>query len=182
MLRRSLVFAALGAWPSAVWAQANQSAQASPTTASGIRTIEQSQIRDYEAENALECAFISATTNPGMRPIFRRYLLETHVVLPLTASAEDSPIRQVRIPLPPDASGAPRYFTGRAIYTSAARADAVLGADTPRIIINGRAALSRLRQSNVIINPGLAPMLTLEPADVAAYLEAPGESSAGPTQ
>jgi hypothetical protein len=36
---------------------------------------------------------------------------------------------------------------------------------------------------NVVINYRLVPMLTLEPADVARYLEAaPEQSSAGPTQ
>ena len=182
MLRRSVVLAALGAWPATVWAQTGQTALPSAPAAPGIRTIEQSEIQEYEAANALEQAFISATTVPGMRPIFRRYLLQTHVVLPLTTSAQDSPVRQARVPIPPDASGAPRYFTGRAIFTSLARANTVFGEDTPHIVINGRAALSRMRQTNVILNPGLAPMLTLEPSDIAVYLDTQGDASAGPTQ
>jgi hypothetical protein len=179
MLRRSLILAAL--WPAAAWGQTSPAAQ-SQAQRSSVRTIQQSEIRPYQAENALEYAFISATTNEGMRPIFRRYLLETHVVLPLMTTAEDSPVRQVRVPIRPDAAGNPQFFTGRAIFTSASRVDAVFGADSPRIVINGRAALTRLVGQNVVLNPGLAPMLTLEPTDLAAYLATPGESSAGPTQ
>jgi hypothetical protein len=73
-------------------------------------------------------------------------------------------------------------FTAGAIFTSEQRLTQALGADAPHIMINGRAALTRLVGKNVVINPGFVPMLTLEPTDVAAYLMTPGESSAGPTQ
>jgi hypothetical protein len=87
-----------------------------------------------------------------------------------------------------DDDSQPRYFrvregfTAAAIFTSEQRLTQALGADTPHIMINGRAALTRLVGGNVVINPGYIPMLTLEPTDVAAYLATPGESSAGPTQ
>jgi hypothetical protein len=169
MLRRSLVFAALAAWPAAAFAQ-----NGATTPAPGAEPPpESSQPQLIEPANALEYAFVSALSNERMRPIFRRYLLETHVALALSGEEDDSPPREFRI-----RDG----FVGGAIFTSAARLDQVLGPDAPRIIINGRAALTRLAGKNVAINPGLTPMLTLEPTDVAQYLATQGESSAGPTQ
>ena len=108
-----------------------------------------------------------------MRPIFRRYLLETHVALALTEQHDDAPPRQIRLR---------EGFTAGAIFTSEERLTHALGADTPHIMINGRAALTRLVGGNAVINPGYAPMLTLEPPDIAAYLATQGTSSAGPTQ
>lgn len=162
MLRRSLIIAGpaiaiFGAWPAAAWAQQSAATQQAPIT----------------PQNALEYAFVSALTNQGMRPIFRRYLLETHVALALTSADENSAPREVRVR---------EDFNAGAIFTSEQRLIQVLGADAPHIMINGRAALTRLVGKNVVINPGLVPMLTLEPADVAAYLATPGETSAGPTQ
>jgi len=97
----------------------------------------------------------------------------THVALALVSEEDDAPVREIRV-----RDG----FIAGAIFTSEQRLRQVLGEDAPHIIINGRAAFTRLAGKNVVINPGLAPMLTLEPADVAAYLLTPGESSAGPTQ
>lgn len=180
MLRRSFVMA-MGALPASAWAQTAQTQQTPPPVPPGVLAIEQSQIHPYEPENALEAAFINAGNDPQWRAVFRRGLLESHLVLPLTTSAEDSPVRQVRVPQRAR-DGSLQYFTGRAVYTSIARAVDVFGPETPRIVMIGRAALMRFLQSNVIINAGLAPMLTLEPEDVARYLATPGESSAGPTQ
>jgi hypothetical protein len=166
MLRRTLLISALGVWPAAAFAQAPQ-----PAAPQG------QQRRPAPApitpENALEYAFVSALTNENMRPIFRRYLMETHVALALTSAEDDAPVREMRV-----RDG----FTAGAIFTSEQRLRQVLGADAPHIIINGRAAFTRLAGKNIVINPGLVPMLTLEPTDVAAYLLTPGESSAGPTQ
>lgn len=125
-----------------------------------------------EPQNALEYAFVSALSNEGMRAVFRRYLLDTHVALALADEADETPLEvDVR-----------QDFRACAMFTSAARAQAVLGADSPHVMINGRAALERLRGKNVVINYRLRPMLTLEPEDVARYLETPGSSSAGPSQ
>lgn len=170
MLRRTLLVSALGAWPVTAFAQTQQPAQAPAQPPAGERRAPPPPITP---ENALEYAFVSALTNPGMRPIFRRYLLETHVALALTAAGDDSPPREVRVR---------EGFTAGAIFTSEARLLSVLGADAPHIMINGRAALTRLVGKNAVINPGLVPMLTLEPTDLAAYLATTGESSAGPTQ
>jgi hypothetical protein len=126
-----------------------------------------------EPTNALEYAFVSALGEERMRPIFRRYLMDTHVALALTSEDADAPVREVDV-----RDG----FRAGAVFTSSARVDEVLGADAPRIMINGRAALERLRDKNVVINYRLLPMLTLEPADVARYLETPGSASAGPSQ
>jgi hypothetical protein len=160
MRRRSFVIATLGAaaLPSPSLGQA--------TTAEGPPPL-------IEPQNALEFAFVSALGNEGMRPVFRRYLLDTHVALALSGTGADAAPLEVEVR---------RGYRAGAIFTSAARVDAVLGADAPHVMINGRAALERLRGKNVVLNYRLAPMLTLDPEDVERYLETPGESSAGPTQ
>lgn len=70
------------------------------------------------------------------------------------------------------------------VFTSNARIDSVLGPAAPRATMTGRAALERLRGRHVLINARLAPMLVLEPEDVAAYLTAPAEPPplTGPTE
>jgi len=163
MLRRTLLISALGAWPAVAFGQTQEPQQAP----------QQRQPATITPQNALEYAFVSALTNQNMRQIFRRYLMETHVALALVSEEDDAPVREIRV-----RDG----FIAGAIFTSEQRLRQVLGEDAPHIIINGRAAFTRLAGKNVVINPGLAPMLTLEPADVAAYLLTPGESSAGPTQ
>ena len=165
MLRRTLLISALGVLPAAAWAQTPPAATPPQGQQPAPATI--------TPQNALEYAFVSALTNANMRPIFRRYLLETHVALALSEPGDDSPPREVRVR---------EGFNAGAIFTSQQRLQQVLGADAPHVIINGRAALTRLAGKNVVINPGLVPMLTLEPPDLAAYLATEGESSAGPTQ
>jgi hypothetical protein len=177
MLRRTLLVSALGVWPASAWAQAQQPAQQGqqpmPQQQPAPTAAPQARQQTITPQNALEYAFVSAFNNEGMRPIFRRYLMETHVALPLV---DDSP------------NAAPREMTtregfrGGVIFTSEQRLQSVLGPDQPHIMINGRAALTRLVGKNVVINPGLLPFLTLDPRDVAAYLATPGESSAGPSQ
>jgi len=166
MLRRTLLASAFAAWPALALAQGQQQSAAQPNQ-------QRAQPPTITPQNALEYAFVSALTNPNMRPIFRRYLMETHVALALASAEEDAPPREMRV-----RDG----FNAGAIFTSEQRLKSVLGEDAPHIIINGRAAFTRLAGNNVVINPGLVPMLTLEPTDVAAYLLTPGESSAGPTQ
>ena len=168
MLRRTLLISALGAWPASVFAQTPAGQQPAATPPAANQTP-----GPITPTNALEYASVSALNNEGMRPIFRRYLMETHVALALTTADDNSPPRRVRVR---------DDFTAGAIFTSEERLTHALGADAPHIMINGRAALTRLVGGNVVINPGYVPMLTLEPADVAAYLMTPGESSSGPTQ
>ncbi len=163
MLRRSLIIAALGGAVLVTHARAQENQGAEGDAAPAL----------IEPQNALEFAFVSALTNENMRPVFRRYLLDTHVALALVGAGDDA------APLEVDVRD---DFRAVAIFTSAARVDAVLGAETPRVILNGRAALERAQGKNVVINYRLVPMLTLEPEDVGQYLETPGESSAGPTQ
>lgn len=163
MLRRTLLMSALGVWPASALAQTTEQQPASQQRQNNVIT----------PQNALEYAFVSALTNQNMRPIFRRYLMETHVALALESNEADAPPREFRIR---------EGFVSGAIFTSEQRLQQVLGADAPHVIINGRAALTRLAGKNVAINPGLVPMLTLEPTDVAVYLATPGESSAGPAQ
>jgi hypothetical protein len=169
MLRRTLLVSALGVWPASAWAQAQQPAQQPAATPPQPRGEQET----ITPQNALEYAFVSAFTNEGMRPIFRRYLLETHVALPLVDNTPDAAPREMTTR---------QGFRGGVIFTSEQRLQSVLGPDQPHIMINGRAALTRLVGKNVVINPGLSPFLTLEPRDVAAYLATPGESSAGPSQ
>jgi hypothetical protein len=121
-------------------------------------------LQPIEPANALERAFVAALDNEEMRPIFRRLLLESPVALALSSHAGDAP------PLErPLREGATTGF----VFTSAARLASVLGAQAPRAVITGRAALQRLLGKYVVINFRLAPMLTLEPEDVARYLETP---------
>jgi len=168
MRRRLFLSAAIAAVATPALAQTTPAAPATETPTSAPAAG-----RVIEPVNALEYAFVSALTEPDMRPIFRRYLIDTHVVVATVSADADA------APLEVDVGGG---FRAVAIFTSAQRVDEVLGADAPRIVINGRAALERLEGKNVVINYQLVPMLTLEPDDVARYLEPPGEASAGPTQ
>lgn len=130
--------------------------------------------RPIEPTNALEYAFTQALTNENMRPIFRHYLMDTHVALAMESAAADAEPKQVTLH---DGTHA------IAVFTSTERVDTVLGEDAPRIMIAGRAAFERARGKNVVINYHLIPMLTLQPDDVASYLAAqPGVASAGPSQ
>jgi hypothetical protein len=165
MHRRTFVTIALtaAAWPLAAAAQ-SQAQDGAPAQGLALHPI--------EPANALEQAFVAALDNEAMRPIFRRLLLEAPVALALASDAEDAP------PLEhPLREGAAAGF----IFTSAARLDAVFGESAPRTVIPGRAALERLRGKYAVLNYRLAPMLTLEPEDIARYLETP-EASAGPAQ
>lgn len=121
-------------------------------------------LRPIEPENALERAFVAAFENEEMRPVFRRLLLDSPVALALASNAAEAP------PLErPLREGATAGF----IFTSAARLSSVLGEETPRAVVAGRAALERLRGKYAVVNYRLAPMLTLEPEDIARYLETP---------
>jgi hypothetical protein len=167
MRRRTFLLATLAGAALPRLALAQQ--QAAPPAAAGPQMI--------EPQNALEFAFVQAFTNETMRPVFRRYLMDTHVALIMNGPGVEAAPREVPLTLPQG-----RQVTAALIFTSAARADAAVGPATPRAMINGRAAFERLRGKTVAINAGLLPMLVLEPEDVTRYLEAPGESSAGPSQ
>jgi hypothetical protein len=121
-------------------------------------------LRPIEPQNALEHAFVAALGNEEMRPVFRRLLLESPVALALASAEDNAP--PLERPLP---DGSSAGF----VFTSAARLSSVLGEDAPRAVIAGRAALERLRGKHAVINFRLAPMLTLEPEDIARYLETP---------
>jgi hypothetical protein len=165
MRRRTFVAAALASIPAIAHAQTG----APPAPAGTTTPVNADPI---DPATPLEFAFVAALDDARMRPIFRRYLLDTSVVLALAEASEPAP-REVQV-----RDG----FTAGAIFTTAARMDSVLGADAPRIILNGRAALERLRGKNAVINFRLVPMLTLDNEDVAAYLATEGSASAGPTQ
>jgi hypothetical protein len=131
-------------------------------------------VRPIEPQNALEYAFVQALTNENMRPIFRHYLMDTHVALAMSSAEAGAEPKEVVLQ-----NGAHAI----AVFTSSERVDTVLGEDAPRIMIAGRAAFERARGKNIVINYHLIPMLTLEPDDVAGYLAAqPGVASAGPSQ
>jgi hypothetical protein len=160
MRRREFVAATLlaGAMPSLARAQA-----------SGV-TIERGPI---DPQTPLERAFVMALTDERMRPIFRRYLLDTSVALAMSGEGESAVPLEVEV--------RPGWSAG-AVYTTAARLQSVLGADAPHIVLNGRAALERLRGKNAVINYRLVPMLTLDDEDVAMYLASEGSAAAGPAQ
>lgn len=173
MRRRTFVAAGLAAGASVGVAQAQTTAPATPATASPAATPPVQ--RPIEPTNALEYAFVQALHDERMRDIFRRYMMDTHVAMATTASGEP---REVEVH---NQDGSITRCV--AIFTSAGRVDAVLGERAPRVMIGGRAAFERATGKNVVINYRLIPMLTLEPADVAGYLQqAPGAASAGPTE
>lgn len=155
---------ALAAAPGAALAQAQQAA---PEPRPGV------PLTQIVPENDLERAFLNAFTNPDLRLEFRRQLLESQVSLALVSSAEDSPPRLVDLP---EGRGQAGF-----VFTSSARQSSIFGPSSPRQITRGRLALRRLAGKNVILNYRLAPMLTLEPEDVANYLETQ-ITLPGPTQ
>lgn len=167
MRRRTFVAAALASLPAMAHAQTQTAAPVAPA---GTTTPVSGE--PIDPATPLEFAFVAGLSDARMRPIFRRYLLDTSVVLALAEGPEPAP-REVQV-----RDG----FTAGAIFTTTERMDAVLGADAPRIILNGRAALERLRGKNAVINFRLVPMLTLDDEDVATYLATEGSASAGPTQ
>ncbi len=127
-----------------------------------------------EPANALERTFIAALDNPEFRPIFRRQLLDLNVALVVASAEANAPPLEVEV-----SEGRRASF----IFTSSERVDQVMGPNTPRQVMTGRAALERLRGKNIVLNPRLMPMLTLEPEDIVAYLAAPvPRASAGPAQ
>jgi hypothetical protein len=162
MRRRSFVTAALAAGLVPSLARAQTAPAATPVAEATIQPA-----------TPLERAFVMAFSDQRMRPIFRQYFLDTSVALALAGPGNDADPLEVDVR---------EGWRGGAIFTTAARLDSVLGADAPRIMLNGRAALERLRGKNAVLNYRLVPMLTLDSEDVATYLAREGSASAGPTQ
>jgi len=177
MRRRTFVASGLAASVLPGLAHAQASGVTPPAPADPAAPAAPLATRPIQPANALEQAFVGALEDERMRPIFRRYLLDTHVALAMTGAGANAGVREVDVRQP---DGSARRAV--AIFTSSERLDTVLGEDAPRIMISGRAAFERARGKNVVINFHLIPMLTLEPEDVARYLAQPGESSAGPSQ
>lgn len=149
MLRRSFLTLLAAALPNAALAQ-------------GVR------LQPIEPENELERVFLAALEDPTMRPVFRRVLLESRVAVAFANDEYDSPPRLLRIDENREAGF---------IFTSDDRLSSVMGPGVPRRTMSGRQAFELLEGKNVILNWRLAPMLTLEPEDVAAYL---ARDDAGP--
>lgn len=145
MLRRSFLTLAAGAalWPTLARAQENN----------GLTPI--------EPANDLERAFVAAFADPEQRDEFRRLLLESDVALAMQSNLPDASPRLLNL--------GERGEAGF-IFTSSARLSEIMGPAAARAIIPGREALTRLRGKNAVLNWRLAPMLTLEPADVASYI------------
>jgi hypothetical protein len=119
------------------------------------------RLQQIEPENELERVFIAAFTDPTQRPVFRRVLLESRVAVALANDEYDSPPRLLQI----DAEREAGF-----VFTSDDRLSNVLGPGVPRRTMSGRQAFEFLDGKHVILNWRLAPMLTLEPEDVATYL------------
>ncbi|MEJ0060747.1 MAG: hypothetical protein WDM79_14735 [Terricaulis sp.] len=158
MRRRTFVTASLGALalPAVAWAQA-----------SSVRTPP----APITAQNALETAFLAASSNEQLRQGFRRLFLVSRVAMALSSRDPGTPPRQIEL--------APNV-RACLIFTSAARAVSVMGDSAPIVMLTGREALERMRGTNVIINMNLTPRLTLEAEDVDAYLAMPNETPAPP--
>lgn len=144
MLRRSFLTLAAGAalWP-------------------GLALGQQNSLTPIAPDNDLERAFIAAFTDPEQRAEFRRLLIESDVALALQSNLPDAPPRLLSL--------GERGEMGF-IFTSAARLSEVMGPASARAIIPGREAFTRLRGKHAVLNWRLAPMLTLEPEDVAGYI------------
>ena len=147
MLRRTILTGSLAA-------------AAMPAIAHAQAAMTLGQIRP---ENDLERAFLDAFRDPALRPAFRRALLTNQVALALANSAPDSPPRIMQ---------ARENVSFGMIYSSAARLSGVWGPASPRAMLTGRQALTRLSGQNVAFNFRLVPNLTLEAEDVAEYLAA----------
>lgn len=112
-------------------------------------------------QNELERAFLAALNDPQARPEFRRTLMTNLVALAMASDAPDSAPREVPIRAGQRAA---------ALFTSVTRLNGVLGPASARRIMSGREAFTLLRGRHVVLNYRLAPMLTLEPEDIEAYL------------
>jgi hypothetical protein len=163
-MRALVLIAALMASTSA-WAQAQTEtpapAQAEP--AAGTAYI--------EPENALERTFIAAMDNADMRPVFRRQFLESDVALALSSREPSAPPRSINLP-----TGARACL----IFTSPARAAAVMGDEGAYVVLSGREALERVRGANVIININSRPYLTLDSEGIDSFLAIPPPPAAAP--
>lgn len=149
MLRRSFLILLAAAVPTAALAQ-------------GVR------LQPIEPENELERVFVAALDDPSQRPVFRRVLLESRVAVAFANDEYDSPPRLLRIDENREAGF---------IFTSDSRLSSVMGPGVPRRMMSGRQALELFEGKNVVLNWRLAPMLTLEAEDIAAYL---ARDDAGP--
>lgn len=149
MHRRQILSAALAlaAIPALAWAQGAQTPPRTPPP-------------PITPENDLERVFLAALADPDQRPVFRREFLTSQVSLAMANAERDSAPLELTFG---------QLQTG-AIFTSANRQNAVMGPASARRLMTGRQALTRLRGKNVVINMMLTPMLTLEPADVTAFL------------
>ena len=112
-------------------------------------------------QNELERAFLAALNDAAQRNAFRREFLVSQVSVAMASDASDAAPREVQV--------RPGLNAG-AVFTSPARQSGVLGPASARRVMSGREALTLLRGKNVVLNYRLAPMLTLEPADVAEWL------------
>lgn len=158
MLRRTLLAFALVAMA------APALAQTAPAT---------SPLQPIQPQTSLEEAFVAAYRSEAARPAFREEFLESNVLLVMAANTRDSDPRLVPVPGGQSAM----------IFTSTDLLNRRLGPATPRVAMNGRAALMRVRTNNVVINAGYEPMLVLDPAGIAGFLGIPAsEDSAGPSQ
>ncbi|PZO50962.1 MAG: hypothetical protein DCF16_12215 [Alphaproteobacteria bacterium] len=83
MRRRLFLSAAIAAVATPAMAQDTPAAPAAETPPPAAARV-------IEPVNALEYAFVSALTEPDMRPIFRRYLIDTHVVLATVSADPDA--------------------------------------------------------------------------------------------
>lgn len=163
MQRRQFLIAAvaLSAWPA--------HAQTAPSPSGGAVTTSRPSPGDPPAlitpQNELERSFLAALRDPSARPAFRRELMVSQIALALSSSGADAAPREVAI-------GPGR--TAVAIFTSVDRLNGVFGPASARRVMSGRQAFELLRSRHVVLNYRLAPMLTLEPEDVAQYLAPQG--------
>jgi len=130
---------------------------------------------EFIPQNALEVALIEAATNPARRAAFNELLLDSD----LFAATPDAPaVRQSRTiesgeNLRLCTAELPGGGQATALFTAEARVAQVFGAGAGFVGIKGQTLLELVRQSDVILNPGLGYGVRWTPADLAALLGKP---------
>jgi hypothetical protein len=168
---RALVLIAALMASAPAWAQTETQTPAPAQTSAPAQAQPTAGTPYIEPENALERTFIAAMDNPDMRAVFRVQFLESQVALALSSREPSAPPRMINLP-----TGARACL----IFTSPARANAIMGDEAAYRVMTGREALELVRGANVIININLRPYLTLDSDGINSFLAIPETPAAAP--
>jgi hypothetical protein len=137
----------------------------------------------FKPNNDLEKHLVAATHNPGARADFYRALNAAEIFIISDASkpgANGAAVvdgkREVKIQLV-DVAGKPHV----PIFSSKERISTIVKAEVPYIAMNGRALLTMLRGTNVVMNPGAEYGKLFTKEEIASILDGT-VFAMGPTQ